>query len=312
MVTPFKIKTILVLLISLSLQYTQAKDVLKKVSTKNSSLAISQELKSKTNNSVDKLSDTELMDLARQKFAENKLEESIELYSKISSQSDFWLESIEERAWAYTRLNKFENALADMQSVSSSLWAPQVGPETYMLSTFISLKICDFKQVISKMNLFKKRMLTRIEALEKIQDNSLNSKFIDLIPKIKNSELTLMNLGEKAELYPRYFFRDKNLLASLHKNDLVNAEQRLKNLAQLDLAEIQTNLKKMKIIEVEMMQNVLIKNSEGPKNKNLKFSGIDKSQQVQFPITDDEVWIDEVGQYQVKALNCQKVKGVNL
>ncbi len=250
------------------------------------------------------VNDKDVMADARSQFAAGNLKKAIELYTQITPQSDFWLESIEERAWGWTRLNEYENALADLQSITSPVWSTQIGPETYMLSSFVSLKMCDYKEVLKKMSTFKKRMLVRVAALEKIEKNPLSKEFLKIAPAIKTSKVTLVELGNQAELFPRYFFRDKEIIRSLEKNEMSKTADRLKFLAQADLKEIETNLKKMKIIEVEMMQNVLMADKPNKNSGSLEFSKVDRNQKLIFPVTDDEVWMDEVGQYQVRAQKC--------
>ena len=99
--------------------------------------------------------DMQTIENARGEFAKGRFQQAIELYSLIPASSDFWLDAIEERAWSFTRLGQYENALADLHSVTMPVWRSQVGPETYMLSTFVSLKICAYKDVVKKINTFK-------------------------------------------------------------------------------------------------------------------------------------------------------------
>lgn len=249
-------------------------------------------------------SDLDVMEKAREQFAKGQLNQAIETYSKISASSDFWLESLEERAWSHTRLGQYEKALADLQSISSKMFSSQVGPETYMLSAFVSLKICAYKDVVKKIDTFKARMLPRIEALQTIIDKPVNSEFWQLGDLIKKNKLSMASLGSQAESYPRYFFRDKVLIDQLNAGQKQKAEQRLKALAEQDLEEISLNLKKMKIIDVEVIQKVLLADKLESKNKKLEFDQVNRNKQLIFPVTDDEVWVDEVGHYQVKADKC--------
>lgn len=249
---------------------------------------------------------------ARNEYSKGNLKKAIQLYSSVQPDSDFWLESIEERAWGWTRMNEYENALADLQSITSPVWSTQIGPESYMLSTFVSLKLCDYKEVMNKINQFKKRMLFRIDSLEQIKKQPFSKEFAKLIPEIKNSKMSLMKLGKDAELYPRYFFRDLKLIESLQKNQTSAAASRLKELADSDLKEIETNLKKMKVIEVEMMQAVLLQNKKEKKAERLEFSNVNRNHKMVFPVTDDEVWLDEVGQFQVRAEKCAQLQKRNL
>ncbi|MES3037589.1 MAG: hypothetical protein V4736_06750 [Bdellovibrionota bacterium] len=250
------------------------------------------------------VSDSVAMEKARQLYADGKLKEAISLYAAVPATSDFWLDAIEEKAWAKTRQGNFESALGDLQSITSAIWSSQVGPETYMLSTFVSLKICAFKDVTKKINLFKERMLPRVEALQSVIDNGAPPEFMELIPALKQGKVTMNSLGNKAEKFPRFFYRDLQLIGQLKEGQTAAAAARLKELAQADLKEIEINLKKMKIIEVELIQKVLMADDLKQQSKNLKFAKIDKNKSMVFPVNDDEVWVDEVGHFQVKADNC--------
>lgn len=250
-------------------------------------------------------SDLSLMEKARSAFAKEDFAKAVELYSQVSPSSDFWLDSIEEKAWVATRQKNYEKALADLQSITSAYWTSQVGPESYLLSAFVSLKICNYKDVVKKINLFKKRMLPRVEALQGLRDQSVPSDFWERVPAVKEGQVSMVSLGQKAQNYPRYFYRDRQLLSFLQANDRAQVEKRLKQMAESDLSEIEVNLKKMKIIEVELIQKVLLADGlKRNKKANLDFSRIDRDKQLLFPVKDDEVWIDEVDHFQVRAENC--------
>ncbi len=257
------------------------------------------------------VTDAQKMERARLQFASGNFTEAIQIYSTIPVASDFWLDSIEEKAWSHTRQGQYENALGDLQTVTSSVWSSQVGPETYVLSTFVSLKICDYKMVVKKIDLFKKRMLPRVDALEKLITEPVPNEFWKLAESLKAGTVTMMSLGKNAEKFPRYFFRDQQIIEGLKSGQGQIVEKRMKQLAKLDLEEISLNLKKMKMIDVQVIQKILMADQVDKlphaQISNLKFSAIDRDQQLLFPVTDDEIWIDEVGHFQVKADKCPKV-----
>jgi hypothetical protein len=257
-------------------------------------------------------SELEVMENARANFTKGNFAKAIELYSTVPASSDFWLDAIEERAWSHTRMANYESALADLHSVTSTVWSSQVGPETYMLSTFVSLKICAYKDVVTKIDLFKKRMYPRIDALENMMARPLPSDFWNMSEAIKNGKVTMASLGKNAEKYPRYFFRDRKVADALRSNSVAVVNSRMKELAKQDLKEIEANLKKMKIIEVELIQKILLTEQSKNSKKDLNFSSIDRNKSMVFPVTDEEVWIDEVGHFQVKADLCQALAGKNL
>lgn len=258
--------------------------------------------------------DKAIMSQARGLYEKGKLDKAIETYSKIQASSDFWLESLEERAWAHTRKGDFESALADLHSITSPVFAPQVGPETYMLSTFVSLKICAYKDVVKKINHFKKMILPRVETLENIvNEPQLTDELWSSLQTLKDKQITLLSLGKQADKLPRYFFRDKKLISLIKQNKKDKAFQRVRDLAQMDLNEIEINLKKMKIIDVEIIQKVLSMDKDSKnESKNLKFTNTDPNKTMTFPVNDEEIWIDEVGHFQVKANLCPRVQGVSL
>lgn len=254
---------------------------------------------------IARASDLRIMNEARIAFEENKFNKAIELYSLIPKKSDFWFESLEERAWAYTRQGKYEKALGDLKSVTHPTLSAQVGPESLMLSAYISLKTCAYKDALEKVNQFKSRMLPKVEALEALVTSPESSQLIRYFPKIKKNSLSLINLGSKAEQFPRFFHRDRQIIQAAKTNDKLAAYNRIKVLAQDDLDEIEKNLKKMKLIEIEIIHRVSLLTPEMSK-KDLKFSKVNKNSQLSFPVEGDELWLDEIGKYQVKAQGCKE------
>ncbi|MBC7465505.1 MAG: hypothetical protein H7256_05890 [Bdellovibrio sp.] len=249
--------------------------------------------------------DSETMEKARGLFARGQFQKATELYTAIPASSDFWLEALEERAWSEVRMGDYEKALADLQSITSPVWSSQVGPETYMLSTFVSLKICAYKDVVKKIETFKKRMLPRVDALQAMLDQPLPESFWKLSSLIQKGQMTMDSLGSAAERYPRYFFRDKELIAALKANKKEKVQNRMRLLAQQDMSEIELNLKKMKIIDVEVIQKVLLADKKAKKQKSdLRFASLNSDEKLTFPVTDDEVWVDEVGHFEAKADKC--------
>lgn len=248
--------------------------------------------------------DIEIMNSAREAFKQNKLNEAIEIYSKIPASSDFWLDSIEERAWAHTRSLQYERALGDLKSVGNKFWAPQAGPETMMLSAFVSYKICAYKDVLEKVTQFKARMGPRIEALEKLLSQAPPESFQNWMSLAAEGKLRMSQLGIEAEKYPRFFYRDQKLIAAFRNQDQKRFLGRLRILAERDLSEIERNLKKMKVLEVEVIQRAFVHERLAKTKKELRFEKYDRNTQVSFPVSDDEIWIDEVGHYEVRAESC--------
>jgi hypothetical protein len=233
---------------------------------------------------------------ARQLYGKGKIEESLRVYSQIPKTSEFWVEATEEKAWAYVRLNQFDKALAELKSILNPVFLPFVGPEAIMLAAFIDLKTCNYKGVFEKIALYKKEMLPRVESLELIssQPNSeIVKKWTD---KMKAGPVSVSDVGQDVTKLPRFFYRDAKAIKD---------SKRAKILAKKDLEEISKNLKKMKIIEIEVVQRSFAFDESLTKSK-LKFGKVDRDNEMTFPADKDsnEVWLDEIGNYEVKTQVC--------
>ena len=256
--------------------------------------------------------DKMILNKARSLYAKAQYSEAIQNYSLIPPRSDFWLEALEEKAWAFTSLKDYEKALAELHSITTPIWSPQVGPETYMLSAFVSLKICAYKDVLKKIDHFKKVMIPRVDSLQALINKPPSEDLWNLIYQVKKPGLTLIGLGKQAEKLPRYFFRDKSLISFILQNKKPESLKRLRQLAQNDLDEIELNLKKMKIIDIQVMQKILTQDKNGlitsqnSETHKLQFSKVDKNKTVTFPVSgdNDEVWLDEIGKFQVRSNLC--------
>lgn len=243
--------------------------------------------------------DLKTLNLARKLYAKNELDKAIAEYDKVSKASDYWVESIEEKAWAQVRQNKYENAIATLKSVFNPVFAPYIGPETYVLSAFIALKMCDYKYAFDKIALFKAEMLPRVDALEALTTNPKSEFATTWVQKIAKGEVTSSDqLGKDITKLPRFIQRDTRKMTN----------ERLKTLAKIDLEEISKNLKKLKIIEIEVAQRSF--GFEKNKQGKLKFDKRKSSDILVFPDEQDsEVWLDEIGQYEVKANKCPTAGG---
>jgi hypothetical protein len=240
-------------------------------------------------------SDLYLLKQARKLYSQNKLEDSIATYNQISKESDFWVDAQEEKAWAYTRMNEYGKAMAELKSVLSPFFIQYASSEAIMLAAFIDLKVCNYKGVAEKIPLFKQTMLPRVEALEEIVENP-NSEFIKgWIEKAQKSQLKLSDLGQNVVRLPRLFHRQKVL-----------TPQKMKSLAQTELKEISKNLKKMKIIEIELIHRTQIKDVKLAEGKNLKFDKKNSKDVLIFPVKEgsQEIWLDEIGKFEVQTTQC--------
>lgn len=251
-------------------------------------------------NAAPKSEDLVILNKARKLYEKNQLDKAIAEYDKISKDSDLWVESVEEKAWAYTRKKDYNSAIGALKSTFNAVFSPYIGPETYVLSAFVDLKICDYKSAFDKIALYKAEMLPRVESLEAIVQNP-NSEFVNTwVQKLAKGDITRgEQLGKDLTKLPRFIQRDARKMTN----------SRMKTLAQRDLEEISKNLKKMKIIEVEVAQRSFVYEKEKP--EKLKFDKRKSADILVFPDEQEsgEVWLDEIGKYEVKTNKCPTAGG---
>lgn len=240
-------------------------------------------------------SDLDLLKQARKQYSQNKLEDAISTYNKIPKESDFWVDALEEKAWAYTRMKEYGKAMAELKSVLNPLFIRYASSEAIIHAAFVDLKVCNYKGVAEKIPLFKQTMLPRVEALEQITQNP-NSDFVkSWIEKAKKNQLKSSDLGQDVVKLPRFFHRQKNLNS-----------RKMKALAEAELKEISKNLKKMKIIEIELIHRTQIADVKLAEDKSLKFDKKNSKDVLIFPVKEgsQEIWLDEIGKFEVQTTQC--------
>lgn len=247
-------------------------------------------------NDDDVLRDEILMNMARIKYQDGKLEDSIKLYSQVSKDSDFWLESIEEKAWAFLRQEKFEKALASYHTLTTPAFAAQVGPEAYLIGAYAALKVCDYKSIFDIFKEFKTKYKSFGTELEQLANTGTSPAVVRALAKIKSdSETSWADLGPDALKLPRYFNRDY--------------KQGVKHLAKRDADALSKIVQKLHIIEVEAIQRMNL--SQTKVGRIVRESKADVADAIEFP-KEEEVWLDEVEHYHVSAKGCEVRKGAKL
>lgn len=230
-----------------------------------------------------------------------QLDKAKKFYNEVPKTSDYWLESVEEKAWAEVRRNDYDKALSHMETLMVPLFAPQIGPESYFLKTFVDIKICDYRDLFSTLKLFSKNIKPRAAALESLVENP-NSEFVNtVLSKIKTKDIKQEKLGELAQKLPRYFWRDRKLQNHVINGEMPEARKRLASLAEDDLKEIKKNLKKMQIVEVEAIQRMYL--AEKSTQSDPKDKPSYDNHTMTFPKS-EEVWLDEVDKMQVQTSRC--------
>jgi len=252
------------------------------------------------------------MTKARLLYENSRLRDAIASYEQIPSDSDYWLESLEERAWAHLRLDEPDRALAILRTIQAPLFRSIVGPESYFLVAFIRYRICDFPAVFTSLKEFQEAYRDRLTSLQALADGKASEPATKVLASLREKPLVWSTIAQQASKLPLYLHRDREmqrLASALRRSEpgaSAQAMERLRELARLDLTEIKRILQKMHILEAEVIQR--IHTAEKMKSRRLKPLEIaDRSEVLIFKDT-GEFWADELDRYQVQVNACRPMK----
>lgn len=291
---------------------------------------------------------------ARLLFQNGYFDSSIKYYEKVSKSSEYWTEAQEETAWAYIRKGEPNNAKAVTQSLVHPSMAYMVTPEGFFINSLARLKVCDYAGVVASLGDFPKRFKERTKTLEKMSVDASTPDVIEVLAKLQSKRLRLEDLGNKARNLPRRFSNDENLYSFAQKQKYLEAEaraaeklyaqslaltglqstfeairnvslqgassaksaslNRVKQLAAVEVSETKDILRKLHIVEAEVIQQVsladkIVKSAKpSSDDKKMGVTGYKGSAEViKFP-AEEEVWFDEISRYRVDVKKACTVK----
>jgi tetratricopeptide (TPR) repeat protein len=281
---------------------------------------------------------------ARMLFQNGYFDAAVKYYDKVSKKSEHWVEAQEEIAWAYIRKGEPQNAMAITKGLTGPAFANQVRAETFFVDSLSHLKVCDYPSVAGTLSDFPKYFKGRTKTLENLVNNQASPATDKAMDLLKVRRISLLDLGKEANDLPRLIVRDDKLVeyaqaakrfkfeaqvaeklyakslaltglqgsfdqahkVLLQKADMAEkaAISRIKELAKIEVTETKEILRKMHIVEAEMIQQVamadtLAKNSASDKVDVKKGTTGAKGQETLKFAADDELWFDEISNYKV-------------
>lgn len=287
--------------------------------------------------------------LARVLFQKGKLQDAVDSYSKIPKSSEFWLDAVEERAWAYLRLNNYDKTRSDITTLLAPTFKDYASAEVYVLAAITNLKICDYPQILKDGKLFKERHIERIQELESLAKNGSNTHIQTILEKMDQTGADLSAAAGKLASLPRMalrsvdFVQATNTRSQLLKevaaaqalnsrlevmggfssmNKLITWAQRksqslrslalreVKSLASQEVKEYRVMVNKLKLAEVEVIHRMNVDDSL--KGKRGELGSVSQGRDVLVFPYEDEVWIDELDNYQARVKDCPTTKGASL
>lgn len=264
-------------------------------------------------------SDLIVMTVARMYFQINQLEKAITHYNMIDKSSDYWVESVEEKAWAYFRKGDYDHVQSDMKTLMHPMFVNQVGPEPFFLDGFAKLKVCDYPGIFKVIKDFKELHKDRILRMEALAGSGIHPSVELGLKAMADGPSTFQEVGKVSADLPRFFYRDWELARlgmkkAIYTRQSVDAKpdstdekikKRIQALAKAELDEAKKILNKFHILEAEAIQRMHIQDRKN--TKEIQHQNI-ADDEIEFPVSDDEVWVDEVDKFQVLSRGCPDKK----
>ncbi len=279
---------------------------------------------------------------ARMLYQNGYFDSAIKLYEKVDKTSDYWTEAQEEIAWSYIRKGEPQNAMAVTNGLVKPSVSSVVGPETYFVHSLSQLKVCNYTGVAESLDSFSKVFKKRTLDLRQLATSSDTQQIEKVIEVMKTKEITYKDLGAQGIKFPSLMTRDTTIsdLAKAQgileeeskfaekvyaqsleqtglqgtfeklKNDInqrafkakTASIQRIRDLAKAEVEDTRNILKKMHIIEAEIIQQSMVaekiaKNAGTAAEKNGS-TGAKGEDALKFP-NETEFWFDEISSYKI-------------
>ena len=296
---------------------------------------------------------------ARLLFQNAYYDAAIKYYEKVPKKSEYWMEAQEEIGWSFIRKGEPNNAMAITHSLVRPDLQYQVSPEAYFIRSLAQLKVCDYPGTIESLKVFPKVFKQRTTSLTSLSENADTPEVNKALSILQSRKANIVDLGKGATLLPRRIFRDEILYRAMQSSkDLENeariadqlyakslaltglqgslealqkaarsrvqsernlALQRVKQLATEEVSETKEILRKLHIVEAEVLQaEVLQQVSIAEKivhNTSSKIADDKKgttgykgtANLVRYP-AEDELWFDEISSYRVDIKKACTVK----
>lgn len=156
---------------------------------KNSDSALDS-FKRAARSSNDNVRQLAVINLARVYYERKEYRASFENYSKIPRDSDLWLQGIFEGAYGFFMIQKHNNALGNLHTITSPFFDRRFYPETYILKAITYLRLCDIKEVDRSLKQFQDRYKPKFSDLNRLLRTykGQSTAFYDIVARYRNTK----------------------------------------------------------------------------------------------------------------------------
>jgi len=116
----------------------------------------------------DHLRNAAIMNIARVEYETKRFNEALMQYGRVARDSDLWLDSYFEGAWAFFMIQKHNNALGNLHTVLAPFFENRFYPESYILQSITFLRLCKFDETKDALEKFRDRYRPLFGELKKL------------------------------------------------------------------------------------------------------------------------------------------------
>jgi tetratricopeptide (TPR) repeat protein len=125
--------------------------------TKDSDAALTHFNRVAKSASSDVMKQLAIMNIGRSFYEKKDFKKAFQYYSQIDRDSDLWLQSIFEGAWAFFMIQKHNNSLGNVHTLHSPFFVNRFFPESYILNAITYLRLCRFNALKQQLQRFQER-----------------------------------------------------------------------------------------------------------------------------------------------------------
>ncbi|MFZ9519109.1 MAG: hypothetical protein ACO3A4_01395 [Silvanigrellaceae bacterium] len=130
------------------------------------------------------------INLARVYYERREFRASFDSYSKIPRDSDLWLQSIFEGAYGFFMIQKHNNTLGNLHTITSPFFERRFYPETYILQAITYLRLCRVAEVDRALKQFQDRYKPKFSDLNRLLKTYKGqaTAFYDVVARYRNTK----------------------------------------------------------------------------------------------------------------------------
>lgn len=180
---------------------------------------------------TDSLKELSILNIGRVYYERKDYKRAFSYYAQIPRNSDLWLQTIFEGAWAFFMIQRHNNTLGNIHTLHSPFFVNRFFPETYILDAITYLRLCRYNSVRDELKKFQSRykptfadlnnllkkyqnqgpaffgVVSRYKAQGSIREYQAASEILDTLSRsdaFKESDLIITNLDREKPVFNRY------------------------------------------------------------------------------------------------------------